>query len=82
MSRLDVSEEKVDLMELCNQVAVSGERIIVHRRGKGLALISVEDLKFFERLEDREDVKAARKALAESDERIPYEQVRKELGLE
>ena len=31
--------------------------------------------------EDRADAKAARKALAESDERIPYEKVRKELGL-
>lgn len=31
--------------------------------------------------EDRIDVEAAREALAESDERIPYEQVRRELGL-
>jgi len=31
--------------------------------------------------EDRIDVVAARKALAQSDERIPYEKVRKELGL-
>ena len=30
---------------------------------------------------DRMDVAAARKALAESDERIPYEKVRRELGL-
>jgi predicted nucleic acid-binding protein len=32
--------------------------------------------------EDRIDVAAARKALAESEERIPYEKVRGELGLE
>lgn len=31
--------------------------------------------------EDRGDAAAARKALAQSDERIPYEKVRKELGL-
>ena len=31
--------------------------------------------------EDRMDVKAALQALAESDERIPYEHVRRELGL-
>jgi hypothetical protein len=31
--------------------------------------------------EDRKDVAAAQKALAETDERIPYETVRKELGL-
>jgi transcriptional regulator with XRE-family HTH domain len=34
-----------------------------------------------EELEDRLDVEAAKKALAESDERIPYEDVRKALGL-
>jgi len=34
-----------------------------------------------EELEDRFDVEAAREALAESDERIPYEVVRKDLGL-
>ena len=32
--------------------------------------------------EDRRDVAAARKALAESGERIPYEKVRGELGLD
>ena len=31
--------------------------------------------------QDRQDVQAARKALAESGDKIPYEKVRKELGL-
>jgi PHD/YefM family antitoxin component YafN of YafNO toxin-antitoxin module len=77
-----VGEEKADLIALGNRVTATGERIVVHRRGKGLALISVEDLELLERLEDQDDARAAREALAESDERIPYEQVRKELGLE
>jgi nicotinate-nucleotide adenylyltransferase len=34
-----------------------------------------------EEIEDREDIEAARQALAESDERIPYDQIRRELGL-
>lgn len=34
-----------------------------------------------EDLEDHLDVEAAQKALAESDERIPYKEVRKKLGL-
>lgn len=34
-----------------------------------------------EAIKDREDIEAAQAALAESDERIPYEQVRRELGL-
>jgi nicotinate-nucleotide adenylyltransferase len=34
-----------------------------------------------EAIEDRQDIKAAEQALAESNERIPYDQVRRELGL-
>ena len=53
-------------------------------RGKDLAaVIPIEDLRLLERLieeQDRLDVQAARRALAEL-ERIPYEQVRRELGL-
>ncbi len=64
-----------------------GERIVIHRRGKdAAAIISIEDLKLLERLiedaEDGLDVNAARDALAESNERIPYEEVRKKLGLD
>ena len=64
-----------------------GERIVIHRRGRdAAAIISIEDLKLLERLmedaEDRLDVEAARDALAESDERIPYAAVRKKLGLD
>ena len=41
----------------------------------------VEDLAALEALEDQRDIEAADAALAESDERIPYEKVRRELGL-
>jgi PHD/YefM family antitoxin component YafN of YafNO toxin-antitoxin module len=67
---------------LINRCAYRGERVALQRRGKTLAaIVPAEDLKLLEALEDRLDVEAARKALAESDERIPYEKVRKELGL-
>ena len=63
-----------------------GEGFIIHRRGKDSeAIISIEDLRLFERLledaEDRLDVVAAQTALAESDERIPYEDFRRRQGL-
>ena len=82
MPRPVVGEEKADLIELCNQVAASGERIIVHRRGKGLALISVEDLEFFEELEDRMDYEAAEEALAKGEKPIPLEDIKKKYGFE
>jgi prevent-host-death family protein len=86
MRRLNVVELKNSLGEVLNRAEYQGERIIVHRRGKdSAAIISIEDLRLFERLlenaEDRLDIEAARVALAESDERIPYEAFRRRQGL-
>jgi antitoxin Phd len=87
MKRLSVVELKNSLRDVLNRAGSKGERIIVQRRGKdAAAIISVEDLRLFERLleeaEDRADVAAARAALAESDERIPYEEFRRRHGLD
>ena len=77
MKRLNVVELKNTLGDVLNRAEYQGERFIVHRRGKdSAAIISIEDLRLFERLvehaEDRIDIEASPAALAESDERIPY----------
>jgi prevent-host-death family protein len=87
MKRLNVVELKNSLGEVLNKAEYQGERTVVHRRGKdAAAIISVDDLKLFERLlaeaEDRADLEAARAALAESDERISYSEFRRKQGLE
>jgi len=86
MDRLNVVELRHSLADILNRAEYQGERIIIHRRGKdAAAIISIEDLKLLERLieeaEDRLDIEAARTALAESDDRIPYTEVRRRLGL-
>ena len=82
MTTTTISKAREDLAEIVNRVAYKGERVVIRRRGKNLAaLIPVEDLATLEALEDRLDAEAAKKALAESKERIPYAKVRKELGL-
>jgi prevent-host-death family protein len=86
MKRLNVVELKNSLGDVLNRAEYRGERTIVHRRGKdSAAIISIDDLRLFERLleeaEDRADVEAARAALTESDERIPYEEFRRRQGL-
>ena len=50
------------------------------RASKVIALI--EDLAELEALENADDLKDARKALAESSPTIPYEQLRREAGLD
>jgi len=86
MMGIGVAELRDNFADALNRVAYQGERIVLERRGKGVAaLVSMEDLALLEVLEDREDVKAARKALAEMKRKggkgIPWEQAKAELGL-
>lgn len=82
MTRLAANEARRDFAEALNQVAYKGDRIVIHRRGKDVAvLIPVEDLDLLESLEDAIDVEEARKSLQEPGESIPLTQVKKRLGL-
>jgi prevent-host-death family protein len=83
MTMLDVNIVKAreSLAELLNRVAFGGERVSLKRRGKRVAVIvSAEDAELLEELEDHIDLEAAKKALKDK-KRIPFDQVRKELGL-
>jgi prevent-host-death family protein len=83
MTTLNVTEIRDNLSEAISRVAYKGERILVRRSGKDVvAIVSVDDLATLEALEDKRDIEAADAALAESDERIPYEKVRRQLGLD
>jgi PHD/YefM family antitoxin component YafN of YafNO toxin-antitoxin module len=78
MTRLPASQ----LSQAVDLLMHEGERVLIERDGSPIAaLVSVEDLALLEELEDAADVEAARAALAEPGENIPYEQVRRELGL-
>jgi prevent-host-death family protein len=82
VTTLNITEIRDNLSEAISRVAYKGDRILVRRSGKDVvAIVSVEDLAALEALEDQRDIEAADAALAESDERIPYEKVRRELGL-
>lgn len=82
MTTLALPKDQTELREALHRVNEQGERFVLEEDGAPVgALVSIEDLRALEELEDRLDEQAAREALAESDERIPYEQVRKELGL-
>ncbi|MFO8013780.1 MAG: type II toxin-antitoxin system Phd/YefM family antitoxin [Phycisphaerae bacterium] len=81
MTSLSVSEVRQALADLLNRVAYKGERIVIERRGKGLAaLVSQEDLALLESLEDRVDLEAARKALKEKGS-VPWDDVKADLEL-
>ena len=81
MQTLDASRIRQDFSDALNTVAFSGERIIISRHGKQVAvLVSVDDLAMLQALEDQMDVTLAKKALKEK-KSIPWAQVKKKLKL-
>ena len=66
MDQISVKDIRDNLADALNRVAYSGERIVLARRGKGVAaLVSMDDLKLLETMEEEADLKAAKKARKE-----------------
>jgi len=83
---VSIVELRKNIADTLNRVAYQGERVVLERRGKGVAaIVSMDDLALLEAIEDRDDVKAARRVLADMKRKghtgIPWEQVKSELGL-
>ena len=83
MTKIGVSDARDHLSEVVDRVRYTHERVVLTKRGKDVgAIVSIEDLKLLEMLEDQIDIDMARKALAEaSEERISYQSLREKLGL-
>jgi len=81
LATVPISEVLERWNELKERVS-HGERVIVERDGKAFfALVPVEDAEYMRRLEDEQDVAVIRQAKAEGGPFIPWEDVKKELGL-
>ena len=81
MVRIPASKVRQNFSDILNRVAYRGERIVLRRRGKDLvAVVPLQDLQFMDELEERLDLEAAQKALREKGT-IPWEKLKKRLGL-
>jgi prevent-host-death family protein len=79
---ISTTEARADFSEIVNRVAYTGERIVLERRGKHVgALVSVEDLELLEKIEDKMDLREARKRLAHPEGRVRWQKVKTDLGL-
>jgi len=85
MPFMTVSELRNCFAEVFDRVGIKGERVILRRNKKPLvAMIPVEDLELLEAIEDRLDTDAIEQAIKaeEGKEPVPWEKVKKELGLD
>ncbi|MGA2369683.1 MAG: type II toxin-antitoxin system Phd/YefM family antitoxin [Candidatus Korobacteraceae bacterium] len=74
------STARSQFADIISRAEYGGERTVVHRRKKPVAaIVPIEDLELIERYEDELDLKLIRKARKEKT--IPWEKVKKELGL-
>ncbi len=79
-TKITTSTARARFADLVNRAEYAGERTIVHRRKKPVAaVVPIEDLELIERYEDELDLRSIRKARKEKT--IPWEKVKKELGL-
>lgn len=77
---MNIVEIRKNMADALNRVAYSGDRIVLQRRGKGVAaLVSMDDLKLLRRAEDEfwanEALKAEAEAEAKGEKPIPLAEV-------
>jgi len=73
---------RAELAEAINRAAIGGERTVIRRNGKEVAaVVSVEDLRTLEALEDRLDLEDARQIMKKPGHLIPWEKIKSDLRL-
>ncbi len=81
MTTTTITDLRVHIRKLADLVAFKGERIEVQRNGEtAFVMVSPEDAALLEALEDKQDLRAAKKALKDGD-RISLDDLANELGL-
>jgi prevent-host-death family protein len=80
--RLSASQARASFAEAINRASFAGERTVIRRHGKDVAaVVSAEDLKILEALEDRRDLREARHIMKKPGRLVSWEKVKKDLGL-
>ena len=81
MTPIPLTKARATLSEIFSDVCLKHKRIILERHGhERVAIVPIEDLEDIERRRKKIAI-AAEEAFIESDKRIPWAKVKKELGL-
>ncbi len=82
MRKMSVAEARKKFANIINRVAFGNESIVLTRRGEEVAaLVSIDELKLLQKIEDRMDIEDALNALEDPGENIPAAELWKKLGL-
>lgn len=82
MSTSTIQEKKQDLNSLCMEAEQQEQPVYFTHNGKRYVIVTEDDFQYFEDLEDARLSQLAEKSLQDPGEDIPYETIRKELGLD
>ncbi len=67
MTVISATEARANFQELISRAEYKGERIVIERHGKAaVAIISLDDLKLLEAMEDAIDSQTLRRAISEN----------------
>lgn len=82
MIRLPATKAREQFADIINRVSYRGERVVLERRGKGVAaIVTVGDLELLEALENWLDIETARAGPAGKRPNIDWSRLKSELGL-
>lgn len=82
LHKISTADARKKFASIINRVAFGKEAFVLTRRGEPLAaIVSVEDLKLLNELEEQIDIDDAWQARNEPGENISWEQLREELDL-
>jgi antitoxin Phd len=82
MNVISTADARKDFADIINQVSYGSEQIVLTRRGKEVAaIVSVEELRLLQKIEDYIDIEDAQKTLSEVGDNIPAKEVWQQLGL-
>ncbi len=82
LKKITTADAREKFADIINRVAFGEESFVLTRRGKPIAaLVSMKELELLQEIEDKLDIEDAWKAKNEPGEPIPWEDLKKELGV-
>ena len=82
LNKITTAEARKKFASIINQVAFGDKSFVLTRRGEPIAaIVSINELNLLQELEDQLDIADAWKAKTEIGEPIPWNDLKKELGL-